>query len=136
MAKLSTKQIIQKVFILGSGFAFLGMMVIPLMPLFQSAPPTAQSSSPTSKEQLENLAKGYEKVLEREPKNPSALQGLAETRLQMNDLPGAIPPMEMLVKLYPEQSQLAQLLTAIKQQVNADAKLSPNTTAAPKTGKE
>jgi cytochrome c-type biogenesis protein CcmH/NrfG len=115
-----TLKVVQKVFIIGSGLAFLGMMVLPLMPLLQATPPTSeQTSSKANPEQLKKLAEGYEKVLAREPNNPSALQGLVETRLQMNDLKGAIAPMEKLVKLYPEQTQLKQLLTAIKQQVAA-----------------
>ncbi|BFM41014.1 tetratricopeptide repeat protein [Synechocystis sp. LKSZ1] len=120
-----TLKVLQKIFIIGSGLAFLGMMVIPLMPLFRAAPPTSeQASSKANPEQLKKLAEGYEKVLAREPNNPSALQGLVETRLQMNDLKGAIAPMEKLVKLYPEQTQLKQLLTAIKQQVALQEKAS------------
>jgi len=116
-----TLKVVQKLFVIGSGLAFLGMMVIPLMPLLRATPPaTEQTSAKANPEQLKKLAAGYQKVLAREPNNPTALQGLVETRLQMNDLKGAIAPLEKLVKLYPEQTQLKQLLTAIKQQVKAE----------------
>lgn len=119
MAENSTKSTIQKVFIIGSGIAFLGMMVLPMFEMFQQ--PTSQTQAASSNtnptEELKKIADGYQKVLEREPNNPTALQGLAEIRLKMGDLPGAIPPLEKLVQLYPQETKLKGLLDAIKQQV-------------------
>jgi predicted Zn-dependent protease len=117
--KSSKKSIIQKVFIVGSGLAFLGMMTLPMLDMFKEAPEQTQATSPNTnpQEQLNKIADGYEKVLKREPNNPTALQGLAEVRLKMNDLKGAIAPMEKLVALYPEETKLKGLLDAIKQQV-------------------
>lgn len=119
----STKKIIQKTFIVASGLAFLGMMTIPMLTIFrgganQTQPGTTQQQ-PTAGEidQIKAIAEGYEKVLEREPDNPSALQGLVEARLQMGDLAGAIAPMEKLSEIYPEEEGLKQLLAAIKFQV-------------------
>jgi Flp pilus assembly protein TadD len=65
--------------------------------------------------QLQKQAQGYELVLKREPNNQLALQGLVQARLQMNDLQGAVEPMEKLVKLNPDNPQYKALLTAIKQ---------------------
>jgi predicted Zn-dependent protease len=115
----SIKSIAQKIFIVGSGLAFLGMMILPMLNMFKepTAPTQAASSNVESKEQLNKIAGGYETVLKREPNNPTALQGLAEIRLKMNDLKGAIAPMEKLVQLYPEEKKLKSLLDAIKQQV-------------------
>jgi predicted Zn-dependent protease len=117
--KSSKKSIIQKVFIVGSGLAFLGMMTLPMLDMFKETPEQTQATSPNTnpQEQLNKIADGYEKVLKREPNNPTALQGLAEVRLKMNDLKGAIAPMEKLVALYPEETKLKGLLDAIKQQV-------------------
>ncbi len=117
--KRSTKSIFQKVFIIGSGFAFLGMMTLPMLNMLKdpAEQPQAASSNPNPTDQLSKIADGYEKVLKREPNNPTALQGLAEVRLKMNDLKGAIAPMEKLVALYPEETKLKGLLDAIKQQV-------------------
>ncbi|MEB3311719.1 MAG: tetratricopeptide repeat protein [Snowella sp.] len=119
MSENSTKSTIQKVFIIGSGIAFLGMMVLPMFEMLQQPAPQTQaaSSSTNPTEELQKIAAGYQKVLEREPNNPTALQGLAEVRLKMGDLPGAVPPLEKLVQLYPQETQLKSLLEAIKQQV-------------------
>jgi len=127
----STKEILQKTFIIASGIAFLGMMTLPMLSVFKGNPnaaapsngsaESAQNQPPTPEERakIEAIAVGYAKILEREPNNPNALQGLVEARLQMGDLPGAIPPLEKLTELYPEQEPLKQLLVAIKQQVEA-----------------
>ncbi|MEB3159863.1 MAG: tetratricopeptide repeat protein [Synechocystis sp.] len=122
----STKEIVQKTFIIASGVAFLGMMTLPMLSIFKgdsNSPPPSNASAPNQPPTAEERAKiaaiadGYAKVLEREPDNPNALQGLVEARLQLGDLPGAIPPLEKLTELYPEQEPLKQLLTVIKQQV-------------------
>jgi cytochrome c-type biogenesis protein CcmH/NrfG len=68
-------------------------------------------------QQLQAQARGYEMVLQREPENRIALQGLVEIRLQMKDFEGTIEPLETLVKLNPEQEQYKTLLATIKQQV-------------------
>jgi cytochrome c-type biogenesis protein CcmH/NrfG len=120
MSSSSFKSLAQKAFIIASGFAFLGMMVLPMMSVFQeptSAPSQTSSGQKVNPEELKKVAQGYEKVLQREPNNPTALQGLVEVRLQLQDLPGSIAPLEKLVELYPQETQLKKLLTAIKQQV-------------------
>ena len=66
---------------------------------------------------LEAEASGYQKVLEREPNNETALNGLLEIRLQQKDLSGAIAPLEKLAKLHPQQTEYAILLAQTKQQV-------------------
>jgi hypothetical protein len=122
----TTKEILQKTFVIASGLAFLGMMTLPMLSVFKESPSSPVSSNtstpkqpPTAEEKAKivAIADGYAKVLEREPENPTALQGLVEARLQLGDLPGAIPPLEKLTQLYPEQEPLKQLLKVIKQQV-------------------
>jgi len=119
----STKKIIQKTFIVASGLAFLGMMTMPMLTIFRGDANQIQQNTPPGQpttaelDQLRAIAEGYEKVLEREPDNPSALQGAVEARLQMGDLEGAIAPMEKLTEIYPEEEGLQQLLAAIKFQV-------------------
>lgn len=90
------------------------MFKSPSQPVNNAATNTNLGNPPIS--ELQKQAEGYETVLKREPNNPLVLQKLVETRLQMNDLQGAIAPMEKLVKLYPEQKELKTLLDAIKQQ--------------------
>ncbi len=112
--------------VMGLAFlAFVGISVAPLLSgFFQAGPSTATNSpAPTTnaspaarKAELEAQAKGYELVLQREPENPTALRGLLEARLALNDVRGAIAPLEKLVKLNPNESLYAVLLAQAKQQ--------------------
>jgi tetratricopeptide (TPR) repeat protein len=65
---------------------------------------------------MEAEASGYQKVLEREPNNETALNGLLKIRLQQKDLENAIAPLEKLAKLYPEQTEYTTLLAQAKEQ--------------------
>jgi tetratricopeptide (TPR) repeat protein len=62
-------------------------------------------------------ASGYEKVLQREPDNETALRGLLDIRLKQKDLDGAIAPLENLAKLHQEQTEYTILLAQAKQQI-------------------
>jgi len=67
--------------------------------------------------EFEQQLKGYQQVLQREPSNQTALEGLAQTHLKMQDFKGAIAPLEKLVKLNPDRSDYAMLLVKARQQV-------------------
>jgi len=107
--------------ILGIGFAG-STLAITLSSIFsQNNNNTASNSNaPTDavalEEQVKLQASGYEKVLEREPNNLAALNGLAQIYLQTGNLEKAIPPLEKLVKFYPQQQEFAEILQIIKQQ--------------------
>lgn len=133
----STKEILQKGFVIASGLAFLGMMTLPMLTVFKNKPnppaasnATAPNQPPSPEEQAKTraIADGYAKVLEREPNNPTALQGLVEARLKLGDLKGAIPPLEKITQLYPEQKPLKDLLTVIKKQVAQGGSAPPPST--------
>ncbi len=109
--------------------------VLPLIEALNSSPEATPASTPTdtpaaeippaeipgaaepTAEELETRAQGYEAVLEREPDNLSALQGLLEARLQQGDLPSAIVPLETLANLQPEQTRYRLALAQAKQQL-------------------
>ena len=76
--------------------------------------------APSISEQIQQQVDGYEKVLEREPKNATALEGLAQIYIQ-TDPPKAIPTLEKLVEYYPDQPEYATVLQIIQQQANPPA---------------
>ena len=105
--------------ILGLGFAG-STLAIALSSVFTQGNSSSVSNNNTDaetiEEQIQLQARGYEKVLEREPRNVAALEGLAQIYLQTGDPKKAIPTLEKLVEYYPEQPQYAGILELIKQQ--------------------
>ncbi|MEH2206985.1 MAG: tetratricopeptide repeat protein [Nostoc sp.] len=116
--------------------AFVGVSVIPIIGAFNNTPPSSQNtantrgslSSADQKSKLEDEARGYEQVLQREPENQTALKGLLQARLQLlsqkdksevkpADIQVVIEPLEKLAKLNPEQSEYSVLLAQAKQQI-------------------
>ena len=119
--KMEKRKQLQKIMILLSVVSFFGSTIFGLGKVFMGAnsqpsqgkTPTAQSTGIT----LAAQEKGYLKVLEREPNNQTALEGLVNTRVEMNNLPGAIEPLEKLVQLYPSQAEYKTILAKIKEDV-------------------
>ncbi|KGF72021.1 hypothetical protein DO97_13405 [Neosynechococcus sphagnicola sy1] len=109
-----------------SVLGFVGFSMIPLLSsTFQASQsassPSAAATAPTSrKADLEAQERGYTLVLQREPDNLTALQGLLETRLRLlnefkqGDPKDLIDPLEKLAKLRPEQTSYAVLLAQTK----------------------
>ncbi|BAP17664.1 tetratricopeptide repeat protein [cyanobacterium endosymbiont of Epithemia turgida] len=110
---------LQRIVIILSGLALLGVMILPLSRSINQSPhPLAISTTNSSQqEKLQAIADGYEQVLKREPQNAAALQGLIEAKLKLKDLEGAIVPMEKLVQLFPEEENLATILKTMKQEL-------------------
>lgn len=104
--------------VLGLGFA-ASTLVIALSSVFSqsesSKVATADPDAPSVEEQVKLQVTGYEKVLEREPKNATALEGLALIHLK-TDPKKAIPTLEKLVKYYPERQEYAVVLEQVKKQ--------------------
>lgn len=107
---------LKRVLIISSGLVFLALMVVPTLGLLknnnsnspQGNQPGQEAAIPPEK--LEEMVKGYEKILEREPDNPTALQGLAQTRLQLKDFIGAREPLEKLYQKYPDNLEVMLVL--------------------------
>lgn len=105
--------------------AFVGFSMIPLFgsALKGNQPPAVAKSAPSQQTpsdkqgELLDQAKGYELVLQREPDNQTALQGLLEARLQMGDIKGSIEPLEKLAALNPDRPDYMVLLAQAKQQL-------------------
>ncbi|ESA33222.1 tfp pilus assembly protein [Leptolyngbya sp. Heron Island J] len=68
--------------------------------------------------ELQGRANGYELVLEREPDNQAALEGLVEARVGLGDLAGAAEPLARLAELNPQEPRYSVLLAQAKQELN------------------
>ncbi len=115
-----------KLYILILGLvAFVGIGLAPIVNGVIEATQTNSSTNvatptttPNSQQgDLEAQARGYELVVQREPDNETALRGLLETRLKLQDIPGAIATLEKLVALNPQRTDYAVLLAQGKQQI-------------------
>ncbi|XZO01611.1 MAG: tetratricopeptide repeat protein [Microcoleus sp.] len=110
---------IKQIFALVSMVSFGGSAIFGMVSLFSSGLSSQhqqkQAAVVVSQESL--LAakeRGYVTVLQREPQNQTALEGLANVRLEMNNKVGAIEPLEKLVKLHPDRADYKQLLGQVK----------------------
>ncbi len=84
---------IVKVILIVAALAFVGFSIIPIFSAIKEnqavtgSPATSAAATPSAqKSELQAQEKGYELVLEREPENQVALQGLLEARLRMVQL--------------------------------------------------
>ncbi|KAB8317409.1 tetratricopeptide repeat protein [Tolypothrix campylonemoides VB511288] len=129
MSKPRNRWIVNVILLLAV-LAFVGVSIVPLIGAFDQTQSSTQQSantrsgSPSSdqKSKLEDAARGYEQVLQRESENQTALRGLLETRLQLlslgvGDIKSIIEPLEKLAKLNPEQTRYSVLLAQAKQQI-------------------
>ncbi|MEL6164226.1 MAG: tetratricopeptide repeat protein [Cyanobacteria bacterium J06628_3] len=116
-----------KIVLILAVIALVGGSMVPIIAAFNESqqPNNAANSTGNSasdqKTKLEDTARGYESVLQREPENSTALQGLLEARLRLfqlgqGDIKGIITPLEKLSKLNPEETRYAVLLAQAKQQ--------------------
>lgn len=105
--KNERKKRILRIFTAISTIAFLGSSGYGLIRMLTNPAQSTQVSTQAEDltQQFQAQARGYERVLQREPENQIALQGLVEIRLQMKDFERTIEPLERLIKLNPEQEQ-------------------------------
>ncbi|MBC1237016.1 tetratricopeptide repeat protein [Nostoc sp. 2RC] len=108
----------QRILTMVSIASFMGSMLFSTIPSIQQAlqspKPVAASVSPELA--LQQQAKGYELVLQREPENQLALEKLSVLRLKLKDPKGAMEPLEKLVKLHPERQDYKTVLEQIQKQ--------------------
>lgn len=117
---MARKEVKKQLFMMVSLGLFGASTLFGAMRLFSaSAMQQTQAADPTLvlATALEDQATGYELVLQREPNNQTALEGLASTRLQMHDIKAAITPLQKLVELNPNRADYSALLKQLKQQV-------------------
>ena len=119
---------LKRILLVFSMVAFLGSTGYGLFGLysnaFQQPQTTATSEEASVDQQLAVKERGYELVLEREPENRVALEGLVEIRLQMQDTQGAIASLEKLVELHPQEAGYKVQLKQLQLQVGEESEQS------------
>jgi cytochrome c-type biogenesis protein CcmH/NrfG len=118
------KKILTKVFVIGSGMAFLASSLLGIGGLIGSSfnqPAKNENAAQSQNAQLKAEENGFVAVLKREPNNQTALRGLIEIRMRTGDAPGTKAALEQLVKLNPTNQQYKEFLTVLNKQV-ADTK--------------
>ncbi len=121
---MSDKKPLKRILILVSGFAFVGSTLFVIAAsLFGGGQQNHQTgdnySNPEAVEQqLAEIEKGYQSVLQREPDNQTALMGLVEVRLQMNNIAGVIESLEKLIELNPQETRFLEMQAALRIQTN------------------
>ncbi|MEG4866675.1 MULTISPECIES: tetratricopeptide repeat protein [unclassified Microcoleus] len=110
---------VKQIFALVSMVSFGGSAIFGIVNLFSSGLSIQHRQKPVAaavsqESLLAAQERGYVTVLQREPQNLTALEGLANVRLEMNNKVGAIEPLEKLVKLNPDRADYKVLLGQAK----------------------
>ncbi|NES92902.1 M48 family metallopeptidase [Okeania sp. SIO2B9] len=117
-------KILKKIMSLVGVVSFGGTALFGMANMFKTAFQESQQVETvevvSGEERLQKLAQGYESVLEREPENVTALEGLVKVRLEMGDKEGAIAPLEKLVNFYPDREDYKVVLEQVRLEVKGN----------------
>lgn len=115
-AREMRSQRVKQIFVLVSIVSFAGSTAFGIGKLFIEGMNRPQpTKAPTAKVlSLADEERGYELVLQREPENQTALEGLADVRMRMGNNKGAVEPLEKLVNLYRDRADYKMLLGQVK----------------------
>jgi hypothetical protein len=109
----------RKVTLVAGLLFFLGMGQSVIASFMASNPNSQNSTQATetvASEQLD-MESGYQIVLEREPNNQTALQGLVQARMAKEDWQGMIAPLDQLIALNPQEESAIALRKMVDEQL-------------------
>lgn len=120
--KKKGKDIFKKVLIIVSGlsFVFFSVSAVINMIVNPQTPVSTGNENPVENDdlmnsQIEREIAGYQSVIDDEPENRFALERLVELNLQQGDLQGALPHIEKLVEINPNDERYQEVLGIIQQ---------------------
>ena len=122
-ARTKRTQRLQRIFAVVSIVSFAGSGAFGASQFLRGAVQPASQPTPEAasrESRLKTQERGYEMVLQREPENQLALEGLVNTRLQLRDGRGAIAPLEKLAKRYPDRQDYKVVLAQVKKLSGGD----------------
>ncbi|KOP26061.1 hypothetical protein AMR41_12435 [Hapalosiphon sp. MRB220] len=97
--------------------SFVGSGFFAIVPTIQKAIENPSTQPVSAESSLKKQEQGYKLVLQREPENKTALEGLVKIRLESQNLKGAVEPLEKLVKLNPDRQDYKVLLEKLQKQI-------------------
>ncbi|MBA3922195.1 MAG: tetratricopeptide repeat protein [Nostocaceae cyanobacterium] len=106
-----------KILAIVSLVSFAGSGLFTVVPALQKAlsqDTTLQAAASAETASLQKQRQGYELVLQREPNNKVALEGLVKVKLQLKDGNGAITALEKLKQSHPEREDYKVALADLK----------------------
>ncbi|MDZ7959692.1 MAG: tetratricopeptide repeat protein [Aulosira sp. DedQUE10] len=106
--------------------SFVSSTVFSGVSLIKHAIQTSKTVVPSPESSLQKQEKGFEMVLQREPENLVALEGLVNVRIELKDTQGAIQALEKLVKLSPERQDYKDVLEQLKKEQGKSNSLTNN----------
>jgi hypothetical protein len=106
----------QKIVTYISVVSFFGSILVGGVNAIKQVMQTPQPVVVSPENSLQQQARGYELVLQREPNNQMALERLSLLRLQLKDVKGSVELLERLVKLHPDRQDYKLLLQQMQKQ--------------------
>ncbi len=100
-----------------SGTAIMGIIAMFRSGLQQPNNPPPVTAAQSELAQLNTEKQSYEVVLQREPDNRVALEGLVQVQIKLQDLPGAKANLEKLIKLDPKNIDYKLVLTEVNKRL-------------------